>query len=172
MVPDHLTDERIEEQANNYPDGTAAEVRRLRTAIRQHRDERGNGRCHADDGRLYAVLPEGDTRPARETAVTLENCARYIECRQTGREYVSPQRRIEELVADVATLTDRVAWHAKLCEETQDGMRDAEAELTSERDTLHKLVEDMRAYVLHHGILIGECVAWEKLKQLTGVGQS
>lgn len=76
----------------------------LEAAIRQHRDERGDDRCHADDGRLYAVLPEGDTRPARETAVTIENCVKYIECRQTGREYVSPQRRIEELEAEVAEL--------------------------------------------------------------------
>lgn len=72
-------------------------VRELEEAIRQHRDERGDDRCHADDGRLYAVLPEGDTRPERETAVTVENCQGYIACRQTGREYVSPQRRIEEL---------------------------------------------------------------------------
>jgi hypothetical protein len=72
-------------------------IKILEAAIRQHRDERGDDRCHADDGRLYAVLPEGDTRPARETAVTIENCAKYIECRQTGREYISPQRRIEEL---------------------------------------------------------------------------
>lgn len=79
-------------------------IAELEAAIRRHRDERGDDRCHADDGRLYAVLPEGDTRPARETAVTLENCARYIECRQTGREYVSPQRRIEELEAEVARL--------------------------------------------------------------------
>lgn len=76
----------------------------LEAAIRHHRDERGDDRCHADDGRLYAVLPEGDTRPERETAVTIENCQRYIECRQTGREYVSPQRRIEELEAEVAAL--------------------------------------------------------------------
>lgn len=82
----------------------AERVSELEAAIRQHRDERGDDRCHADDGRLYAVLPEGDTRPARETAVTLENCARYIECRQTGREYVSPQRRIKELEAEVARL--------------------------------------------------------------------
>lgn len=72
-------------------------VKELEAAIRQHRDERGDDRCHADDGRLYAILPEGDTRPARETLVTLENCANYILCRQTGREYISPQRRIEEL---------------------------------------------------------------------------
>lgn len=79
-------------------------IAELEAAIRRHRDERGDDRCHADDGRLYAVLPEGDTRPEREAAVTLENCARYIECRQTGREYVSPQRRIKELEAEVARL--------------------------------------------------------------------
>lgn len=77
----------------------------LEAAIREHRDERGDDRCHADDGRLYtATLPEGDTRPARETAVTIENCMAYIACRQTGRTYVSPQRRIEELEAEVALL--------------------------------------------------------------------
>jgi hypothetical protein len=84
------------------------EVERLRAAIRKHRDERGDDRCHADDGELYSVLPEGDTRPARETAVTLENCAKYIECRQTGREYVSPQRRIEELEADDLKRANRI----------------------------------------------------------------
>lgn len=83
-------------------------VAELEAAIRQHRDERGDDRCHADDGRLYAVLPEGDTRPAHETAVTLDNCARYIACRQTGREYVSPQRRIEELEAANARLRSAV----------------------------------------------------------------
>jgi hypothetical protein len=85
-----------------------AEVERLRAAIRRHRDCRGDDRCHADDGELYAALPEGDTRPARDTAVTLENCARYIECRQTGREYISPQRRIEELEAEMAGLRARM----------------------------------------------------------------
>jgi hypothetical protein len=28
----------------------------------------------------------------------------------------------------------------------------------------------MRQYVIHHGHLIGECVAWNKLKELYGVG--
>lgn len=89
-------------------------VERLRAAIRQHRDERGDDRCHADDGRLYAALPEGDTRPEYETAVTIENCQRYIECRQTGREYVSPQRRIEELERLNAELAARVAAQSNL----------------------------------------------------------
>lgn len=81
-----------------------AEVERLRNAIRQHMNERGDDRCHADDGRLYAVLPEGDTRPERETLVTVENCQRFIECRQAGREYVSPQREIERLQARIKEL--------------------------------------------------------------------
>lgn len=77
------------------------EIEKLQTAIRKHRDMLGDDRCHIDDAELYAALPEGDTRPARETAVTIENCQRYIECRQQGREYVSPQRRIEELEAAI-----------------------------------------------------------------------
>lgn len=80
------------------------EIDRLRAAIRRHRDYRGDDRCYLSDGELYGVLPEGDTRPTSDTAVTIENCARYIECRQQGREYVSPQRRIEELEAEIARL--------------------------------------------------------------------
>lgn len=76
-------------------------VARLLAAIRKHRDYRGDDRCFQDDAELYSILPEGDTRPERETAVTLENCERYIACRQGGQEYVSPQRRIEALEADL-----------------------------------------------------------------------
>lgn len=83
---------------------TAFELEKLRTAVRKHMHTRGDDRCHLDDGELYAALPEGDTRPERETAVTIENCHRFIDCRQRGREYVSPQRRIEELEAEVKRL--------------------------------------------------------------------
>lgn len=78
-------------------DALKAENEKLRAAIRKHRDYRGDHRCFQDDAELYAALPEGDTRPATETAVTIENCERYIACRQGGREYVSPQDYIEEL---------------------------------------------------------------------------
>lgn len=57
----------------------------LLAAIRQHMNETGDDRCHADDGRLYSVLPEGDTRPERMTLVTIENCLKHIQCRQSGR---------------------------------------------------------------------------------------
>lgn len=100
----YLTDHLLAVAKRDYQ----AEVDRLQAAIRRHRDYRGDHRCHLDDGELYAVLPEGDTRPARETAVTIENCARYIECRQQGREYVSPQVRIEELESEVQALVREV----------------------------------------------------------------
>jgi hypothetical protein len=79
---------------------------RYAAAIRKHMHVRGDDRCYVDDAELYAVLPEGDVRPSRESAVTAENCARFIHLRQDGREreYVSPQRRIDELEAEVAAL--------------------------------------------------------------------
>lgn len=44
-----------------------------------------------------------------------------------------------------------------------------DAALNSERlDTVKTLVREMRQYILYHGLLIGECVAWSKLKQLVG----
>ena len=69
----------------------------LLAAIRRHRDYRGDDRCHLDDGELYAALPEGDTRPLRDVAVSLENCKRFIRCRQQGIDYVSPELYIPEL---------------------------------------------------------------------------
>ena len=76
------------------------EIEALETAIRRHRDYRGDDRCYLDDRELYAVLPEGYEPPAKDTAVTLAQCERFIACRQDpATEYVSPQRRIEELEA-------------------------------------------------------------------------
>lgn len=85
---------------------TEKEVERLRSAIRKHMNMRGDDRCYQDDHELYLVLPEGDTRPTSETLVTIENCERYIKCRQEGREcdWVSPQRRIEELEKEIDSL--------------------------------------------------------------------
>lgn len=79
------------------------EVERLRAAIRKHRDERGDDRCWMDDEELYKVLPEGYTPPVRDTAVLLHNCRRFIALRQhPATTYISPQRRIEELEAQLA----------------------------------------------------------------------
>ena len=96
-----------------------AEVERLRAAIRKHMNERGDDRCYLSDAELYSVLPEGDTRPAVETAVTLENCARFITCRQQGREYVSPEREVERLRGIVRALNN--ALLAKQLESVNEG---------------------------------------------------
>ena len=85
----------------------------LLAAIRKHRDYRGDDRCHADDGELYAVLPEGDTRPEKDTAVTIENCHQFIACRQQGREYVSPEREIERLKQENDSLNATIALLAR-----------------------------------------------------------
>ncbi len=58
-------------------------VRQLETAIRKHRDQRGDDRCWVDDVELYAILGDEQavfTLPPREEF--LGNCARFYECRQ------------------------------------------------------------------------------------------
>lgn len=77
-------------------------IEQLEAAIRSHRDQRGDDRCWIDDETLYRVLPEGYTPPLRDSSVELALCAKYIECRHNPlTEYVSPQRRIEELEREV-----------------------------------------------------------------------
>ena len=65
-------------------DGLIAEVMRLRAAIRQHRDEKGHGRCWLDDQTLYQILPEATeadlTLPPKEEFLT--NCEIYWRTRQ------------------------------------------------------------------------------------------
>lgn len=88
------------------------DVLHLRSLIRWHRDQyiSGDDKCWKDNERLYAEgLPEGYTPPKRDTLVELKNCERYIaSCHDPRVEYVSPQRRIEELEAENAKLKGRV----------------------------------------------------------------
>ncbi len=82
-----------------------SEVLRLRQAIRNHRDQKGDDRCWMDDEELYKVLPEGYVPPERDTTVELKLCEKYIQCRRNPKtKYVSPQRRIEELEKEVKDL--------------------------------------------------------------------
>lgn len=86
-----------------------AENEQLKAAIRSHRDQRGDDRCWQDDETLYSRLPEGYAVPARDTTVELALCEKYIACRRNpATEYVSPQRRIEELEASRANLLRQV----------------------------------------------------------------
>jgi hypothetical protein len=91
-----------------------AERDRLRAAIRTHRDQRGDDRCWLDDEELYRALPEGHTPPARDSAVELALCEKFIACRHNpATEYVSPQRRIEELEAELAAAREMLARRAE-----------------------------------------------------------
>lgn len=64
-----------------------AEIRRLRAAIRKHRDERGHDRCWLDDAQLYGVLgePQPDTSLPPEPEF-IENCRRFHALRQAPKE--------------------------------------------------------------------------------------
>ena len=98
------------------------EIELLRDAIRKHRDQRGDDRCWMDDEELYRVLPEGYTPPARDSAVQLENCKRFIACRENpATYYVSPEREIERLKKQVdglqRSLVDESGKHLVLSDQ-------------------------------------------------------
>lgn len=158
------------------PDDTLARAMAERdkyaAAIRKHRDYRGDDRCHLDDAELYSALPEGDTRPAEEVAVTPENCLNFIACRQQGRTYVSPQRKIEQLEKDLAftkemvrTLGDRVGGQSNLLSELANKQPDRKnlvsflcdvMEVIKERETL----KDARIVELETGL----DAAWDTIE--------
>jgi hypothetical protein len=101
-------------------DAVTAERDALLAAVRRHRDYRGDDRCWADDEELYRALPEGYTPPARDVAVELENCRRYLECRRNpATEYVSPQREIERLAAENDALRAEVARLSRVVAEAE-----------------------------------------------------
>lgn len=96
---------------------------RLLSAIRNHRDQRGDDRCWMDDEELYKALPEGYAPPARDTAVELENCKRFIACRQNpATEYVSPEKEISGLKALVRDLAVQLnGYHSLIHSSTHYG---------------------------------------------------
>ena len=76
-------------------------VASLKSAIRRHRDFRGDDRCWLDDVELYESLGElipGDGRRLPSPVEMLENCKRFVESRHPMCvPYLSPQRRIDDL---------------------------------------------------------------------------
>lgn len=90
------------------------------------------------------------------------NCGECGDCQESATEGV---QRIRELNDEVARLqfANRTLAEANLR---------AKDEARADFEELRQLVIDVRKYVISHGLLLGECVAWDKLKQLTGVGQT
>ena len=84
-----------------------AENAKYRQAIRRVRDAWANGddACWRDLVDLFQTLPEGFVLPEQNESVELDLCRQYIRsCHHPEVAYVSPQRRIEELEAEVARL--------------------------------------------------------------------
>ncbi len=91
-------------------------------AIRQHRDSwlNGDDKCYKDNEELYKLLPEGFEIPKRDESVELELCKKYIKsCHHPDVEYVSPQRRIEELYQQVRNLKRLTCQYKDLPEHLQ-----------------------------------------------------
>ena len=89
----------------------ADELARYQDVIRAVRDQwHGDDRCWMDlETRIFPLLPEGYTPPARDSSVELENCRLFIAAAHGGpTEYISPQKRIEELEAESSKLEHRV----------------------------------------------------------------
>lgn len=80
----------------------AVELRRLRKAIREHRDQKADDRCWLDDQKLYAVLGDGDLGDNRvgDKEAMLANCRRFLGQRTAGGGWVS----YRELEAEVQRL--------------------------------------------------------------------
>jgi hypothetical protein len=62
-----------------------SEVKKLRSVIRYHKDQKGDDRCWVDDIRLYEALPEGSvgydsTLPPED--VFMANCKKFCQSRQ------------------------------------------------------------------------------------------
>lgn len=127
-----------------------AERDKLKDAIRNHRDQKGDDRCYLDDAELYAVLGEGEattTLPPKEQF--LANCARFHASRQKpGEPYQTEEDRHRELKTQLVEW--QIALHGILPGFHHDinppsslspkDVRAAYEVLTEERDRLHEVI--------------------------------
>lgn len=67
----------------------------LYNQIRKIRDTFGDDKCWMDWNALFAMLPEGYTPPKQDIQIQLEDCKRYLACRDAGTEYIPPPRWIK-----------------------------------------------------------------------------
>lgn len=111
--PDYLRDGEMKPalRAAGLVPGLLAELDRLYTSIRQHRDQRGDDRCVQDDYQLYAQLPEGLPEGYKvhlnNPETMLADCVRFVFHRHDlACPYLSPQRRIDFLEGQIKLLRE------------------------------------------------------------------
>jgi hypothetical protein len=113
-MPDADTAIRGYDALRVHADELEAEVERLRKAIRQHRDQRGDDRCWLDDLTLYMELGEGQNDemfPLPPKCEFLKSCDRFWEQRQHDGEKIAAntsRMTIGQLEAENALLKAEV----------------------------------------------------------------
>jgi uncharacterized small protein (DUF1192 family) len=101
-----------------------AEVERIKAAIREHRDQKGDDRCWLDDLMLYRAL-DGKVSGATVADMELppkcdflESCSRYWDQRQrpTAKDDDPKEMTIAQLQAEVERLkaSEKEAWEEVL----------------------------------------------------------
>lgn len=123
----------------------ASEVARLTTAIRHHRDQRGDDRCWLDDLVLYETLgeppPDFSLMPECEF---LESCRRFYRQRMEQAADLDPgQMTIQQLTDQVAAVTAE-----------RDEARDGQAASAAERDATLARLADAGATIARAGLMI------------------
>ena len=81
------------------------------------------------------------------------------------------ETRVERLVRLADQVRDVGLSNRAKLDQAQALSADIAARVDRLRDDTRALLVEVRQYVMHHGLLIGECVAWNKLKEMHGVGE-
>lgn len=116
------------------------ELERLRAAVRKHRDYRGDDRCWGCTPLAEFCIALRRQAPAREIAVELANCERFIKCRRNpATEYVSPNVEIESLRDEVARLKGIIDKERALMDAGHKTSDEKDTEIARLRRTLNRL---------------------------------
>ena len=123
-----------------------AEIDRLKSAIRKHRDQRGDDRCQLDDEELYAAIgARGDYNPILPPKCEfLESCSRFWEQRQSA---LTKARAGQDSPKTIRQLEEE---NARLLESL--GKENATRELLTDRiEKMRTALELVDACITHEG---------------------
>lgn len=105
----------------------------------------------------------------RDKPITAKRAALLMAERDEARTEAAQYRHANSLAAQAYSQLDgRVGeLESKLGQALE-----ALARRETEREEIKALLITMRRYIIRHDVQIGECVAWNDLKQQFGIGQS